>query len=73
MYVDDLVTGGNTLDEVNNLKRESVNLFQKGGFTLHKWNSNVPALESETTDTETELSYAKQIFSKKLFPRAFDI
>ena len=30
MYVDDLVTEGNTLDKVRNVKKESVELFQKG-------------------------------------------
>ena len=31
-YVDDLVTGENTLDELRNVKKESVVQFQKGGF-----------------------------------------
>ena len=47
MYVDDLVTGGNNLEEVKEIKQNSVLLFKKGGFNLHKWNSNVPELESE--------------------------
>ena len=41
MYVDDLVTEVDTLDKVKNLKEKSVVLFQKGGFSLHKCNSNV--------------------------------
>ena len=36
IHVDDLVTGENTLDEVRNVKRQSAELFQKGGFILHK-------------------------------------
>ena len=47
MNVDDLVTGGNNLEEVKEIKQNSVLLFKKGGFNLHKWNSNVPELESE--------------------------
>ena len=31
-YLDDLVNGENTLDELRNVKKESVVLFQKGGF-----------------------------------------
>ena len=47
MYVDDLVTGDNNFEEVKEIKQNSVLLFKKGGFNLHKWNSNVPELESE--------------------------
>ena len=47
MYVDDLVTGDNNFEEVKEIKQTSVLLFKKGGFILHKWNSNVPELESE--------------------------
>ena len=40
IYVDDLVTGGNNLKEVKEIKQKLVQLFKKGGFYLHKWNSN---------------------------------
>ena len=43
--VDDLVTGSNNLEEVKEIKQ----LFEKGGFNLHKWNSNVPELESQNS------------------------
>ena len=39
MYVDDLVTGGNNLEEVKEIKQNSVQLFKKGGFNL-PWNYN---------------------------------
>ena len=39
LYVDGLVTGGNNLEEVKEIKQNSVQLFKKGGFNLHKWNS----------------------------------
>ena len=35
-YVDDLVTGGSNLEEVKEIKQNSVQLFKKGGFNLHK-------------------------------------
>ena len=64
MYVDDLVTGGNNLEEVKEIKQNSVQLFKKGGFNLHKWNSNVPAeLESENSN-QSELTYAKQVLNQ---------
>ena len=64
LYVDDLVTRGNNLEEVNEIKQNSVQLFKKGGFKLHKWNSNVPAeLESENSN-QSELTYAKQVLNQ---------
>ena len=39
MYLDDLVTGRNTLDEVRNVKIESAKLFQQGSFILLKGTS----------------------------------
>ena len=57
MYVDDLVTGGNNLEEVKEIKQSSVQLLKKGSFNLHKWNSNVPELESENSN-QSELTYA---------------
>ena len=59
MYVDDLVTGGESLNEVKIIKE----LFKKGGFSLHKWNSNVPSLERKSAEGKQELTYAKQILS----------
>ena len=64
MYADDLVTGGESLDEVKIIKEKSTELFKKGGFNLHKWNSNVPSLESKSAEGKQELTYAKQILSQ---------
>ena len=36
MYVDDLVTGGESLQEVEKIKSDFIELFEKGGFKLHK-------------------------------------
>lgn len=36
MYVDDLVSGGTIVDEVENLKQKSIEFFSKGGFDFHK-------------------------------------
>ena len=63
MYVDDLVTGGNNLEEVKEIKQSSVQLLKKGSFNLHKWNSNVPELESENSN-QSELIYAKQVLNQ---------
>ena len=37
MYVEDFVTGGESTSEVNKIKGDSVKLFQRGVFKLHKW------------------------------------
>ena len=63
MYVDDLVTGGNNLEEVKEIKQSSVQLLKKGSFSLHKWNSNVPELESENSN-QSELTYAKEVLNQ---------
>ena len=39
-YVDDGLTGANDTQSTIELQRELDCLFQKGGFKLHKWNSN---------------------------------
>ena len=36
MYVDDLVSGGNILSEVEVIKQKSIELIAKIGFNLHK-------------------------------------
>ena len=45
------------------LKSEAITIFAEGCFTLHKWHSNVPELETdkaETVDSDVGISYAKQ-------------
>ena len=59
MYVDDLVTGGESTSEVDKIKGDSVNLFQRG-FKLHKWHSNEQALETNDSLNENELNFAKE-------------
>ena len=61
MYVDDLLSGGTNLAEVENLKQKSIELFYKGGLDLHKWHSNILSLKNDNTNSEQ--TYAKQLFS----------
>ena len=56
MYVDDLVSGSNAIEEVEVIKQKSIELFRKGGFNLHKWHSNIPSLQSFNTKSESELN-----------------
>ena len=58
MYIIDLISGGVNLKEVATTKEQSVELSKKRGFSLDKWNSTLPTLESENNKTEDELSHA---------------
>ena len=39
-YVDDCLSGADSVEEATKLQWQLHNLFHKGGFLLHKWNSN---------------------------------
>ena len=41
MYVDDLVSGGDILREIEVMKQKSIELLTKGGVNLRKWHSNI--------------------------------
>ncbi|GFX61451.1 integrase catalytic domain-containing protein [Trichonephila clavipes] len=40
MYIDDVLTGADTLLEAKELKNQLINIFAKGGMVLHKWCGN---------------------------------
>ena len=60
LYVDDLLSGKPTVAEAKDLKEGAIKIFQDAKFTLHKWHSNNPELESEQSSVETENTFAKQ-------------
>ena len=61
LYVDDLISGGETTDVAREVKQPAHSVFSKATFELHKWHSNVRELEAETTKPEDEeQSYANQ-------------
>ena len=65
MYVDNLLTAGESASDVDKIKSDSVNLFQRGGFKLHKWHSNENALETNNSVNENELNFVKQHLGTK--------
>ena len=65
MYLNDLVTGGESTSEVDKVKRDFVQLFQSGSFKLHKWHSNEQALETNDSVNENELNFVKQHLATK--------
>ena len=60
MYTDDLVSGSNTIEEVEVIKQKSIDLFRKRKFNLHNWHSNIPLLQSSSTKYESDVSYVKE-------------
>lgn len=56
-YVDDLLTGADSQEEVSYIKKELTNLLKLGGFPITKWKTNGQFQESiEFTDLEEEQS-----------------
>ena len=61
LYVDDLITGGEKITNVQTLKDTAIQIFKEAGFVLHKWHSNFPELEENNPEqSSTEQTYAKQ-------------
>ena len=60
LYVDDLLTGGSTVEEAQQRKEFAVRVMTDATFKLHKWNSNATELEASQPGPDTEQSYAKQ-------------
>ncbi|XP_077266386.1 uncharacterized protein LOC143899738 [Temnothorax americanus] len=48
-YVDDLVSGANTIQEALTIKNQLTQLLQEGKFELRKWASNEPSLQGGTS------------------------
>eukprot|EP00794_Sanderia_malayensis_P017860 gene17860-19641_t len=54
-YVDDIQYGTDSLQELEKFKVESTEIMNKGGFTLHKWHSNVNALETGPVQNKEQI------------------
>ena len=63
IYLDDLRTGGEKESEVHTVKSTIIPKFKNSKFNLHKWNSNIKALEK--TLNENTLKSLKQIYAKE--------
>ncbi|XP_054722558.1 uncharacterized protein LOC129232437 [Uloborus diversus] len=62
-YVDDLLTGADSIQEAENLMSDLINLMRRGGFTLRKWISNehsiLSKLPPELKVTEQSINIAE--------------
>ena len=59
MYVDDLLSGGHTVEQAQERKSKATAIFNNAKFVLHKWASNVTELEDNCNSEEvnSELTY----------------
>ena len=61
LYVDDLISGGQSVSQALQVKETAIEVFNDARFKLHKWHSNVQELEIETARAgDEEQTYAKQ-------------
>ena len=61
LYVDDLISGGPTVEDAQQVKLVSTEIFSRASFEMHKWHSNAVELEhsSDASRAEPE-TYAKE-------------
>ncbi|XP_053949452.1 uncharacterized protein LOC128857733 [Anastrepha ludens] len=53
-YVDDLISGGDTIEEVIEIRRQVKGLLQRGGFNIRKWCSNEDGALQGVLDSDCE-------------------
>lgn len=54
-YVDDVISGGDDVEQIKKLKVELINLLKLGNFKLHKWCSNVSEVLDDLPDNRKSL------------------
>lgn len=70
MYVDDFLSGGDTINETMSLQADMDHLFRRGGFNLRKWSSNSPKvldhIPSNNREADTCLDVCRDDIIKTL-------
>ena len=59
VYVDDVISGGDSEKQLVKFKCESIEIFKKLNFSVHNWHSTIPALEDDVQPTGMQ-TYAKE-------------
>ena len=54
-YVDNLMKPGGNIQELNQFKIEATEILESGKFQVHKWETNISALESEGMPNSTKI------------------
>lgn len=65
-YVDDLMSGGDDLNLVHDIRKEVTAILASAGLPLRKWKSNEPQLVSESTESTHDLNIGGNEPSKSL-------
>ncbi len=66
LYVDDVNSGGHTVNEVLNLYEKSKSMMQSGGFNLRKWHSNSNEVMHEIKQRERVIVEIRKAFLKTM-------
>lgn len=66
LYVDDLVTGADNLEEAEKICRESQEIMQLAGMNLRKWKSNEFKLEEALSETDRTQSGFSDVTMTKI-------
>lgn len=56
-YVDDLLSGADSIDDAKNLRSEITHVLESGGFVLRKWSSNEPQLVKNRADQDESIPF----------------
>ncbi|XP_054276868.1 uncharacterized protein LOC128995865 [Macrosteles quadrilineatus] len=56
-FVDDILTGGDSLEKTKKVKTELISLLESGGFQLRKWSSNSQELLQDVPSHHQELIF----------------
>jgi hypothetical protein len=65
-YVDDLLTGGDSLENLITLRDQIIQILAHGGFILRKWAANHPALIPNSHEPNLNVSFDKDAYTKTL-------
>ncbi|XP_018372395.1 PREDICTED: uncharacterized protein LOC108767167, partial [Trachymyrmex cornetzi] len=58
LYVDDLISGADSIDEVRAIRYEVIALLARGGFTIRQWASNEERVVSDLADDTLHAGFA---------------
>ncbi|XP_063623095.1 uncharacterized protein LOC134795195 [Cydia splendana] len=56
-YMDDFLSGADTLDQAQQVCSQLIEVLQKGNFVLHKWTTNEPQLLTNAVSTNDDTVY----------------
>ena len=59
LYVDEVISGGDDVDRLQELKEQMIKIFREGRFELHKWHSNEVELEDSQPSDHSQ-TFANQ-------------